>query len=94
MDQKKGFRRWLQGNVFYLGLSSLFSDMGHEMVTAILPFFLILELGAGPGVLGLIEGLSDGAASFTKSFSGYLIDKMGKVQNPLNTTSNVPKTLV
>jgi MFS family permease len=69
---------WLTRNVFFMGLTSLLSDAGHEMATAILPFFLTLELGAGPGVLGLIEGASDGASSLTKSFAGYLSDRSGK----------------
>jgi MFS family permease len=60
-----------------MGFTSLFSDAGHEMVTAVLPFFLI-TIGAGPEALGFIEGFSDGASSFVKSFSGYLSDKIGK----------------
>jgi len=84
LEQEKGFRRWLTGNVFYMGLTSLFNDWGHEMATAVLPFFLMVELGTGPEILGLVEGLSDGASSFTKSFSGYLSDKMGKRKPPMN----------
>jgi len=30
---------WLNRNVFAMGLTSLLGDAGHEMVTAILPFF-------------------------------------------------------
>jgi len=81
---KQGWRRWLTGNVFYMGLTSLLGDLSHEMVTAILPFFLTLELGAGPEALGLIEGLSDGASSLVKSFSGYFSDKMGKRKPSMN----------
>jgi MFS family permease len=69
--------KWLNTNVAAMGLTSLFSDAGHEMVTAVLPFFLA-TIGAGPEALGLIEGFSDGASSFVKSFSGYLSDKIGK----------------
>ena len=69
--------KWLNKNVAAMGFTSLFSDASHEMATAILPFFLAL-LGAGPEILGLIEGFSDGASSFVKSFSGYLSDKIGK----------------
>ncbi|MCW4047357.1 MAG: MFS transporter [Candidatus Bathyarchaeota archaeon] len=68
---------WLNRNVAAMGFTSLFSDAGHEMVTAVLPFFLAV-IGAGPEALGLIEGFSDGASSFVKSFSGYLSDKIGK----------------
>lgn len=69
--------KWLNKNVAAMGLTSLFGDAGHEMVTAVLPFFLA-AIGAGPEALGLIEGFSDGASSFVKSFSGYLSDKIGK----------------
>ena len=69
--------KWLNRNVFAMGLTSLLSDAGHEMVTAILPFFLA-AIGAGPAALGLIEGFSDGASSLVKSFAGYLSDKIGR----------------
>jgi MFS family permease len=69
--------KWLNRNVVAMGFTSLFSDAGHEMVTAVLPFFLAV-IGAGPEALGLIEGFSDGASSFVKSFAGYLSDRIGK----------------
>jgi MFS family permease len=75
---------WLTGNVFYMGLTSLLGDLSHEGTTAILPFFLTLQLHAGPEVLGLIEGASDGASSLVKSFSGYWSDKMGKRKPLMN----------
>jgi hypothetical protein len=68
---------WLNRNVAAMGLTSLLGDAGHEMVIAVLPFFLA-AIGAGPAALGLIEGFSDGVSSLVKSFSGYLSDKMGK----------------
>ena len=74
-NQKK--QKWLNRNVAAMGLTSLLGDAGHEMVTAVLPFFLAV-LGAGPEVLGLIDGFSDGASSLVKSFAGYLSDKIGK----------------
>jgi MFS family permease len=80
-DQRK--EKWLNRNVAAMGLTSLFGDAGHEMVTAILPFFLV-AIGAGPEALGLIEGFSDGASSFVKSFGGYLSDKLGKRKPLMN----------
>ena len=74
---------WLNRNVIAMGLTSLFGDAGHEMVTAVLPFFLA-AIGAGPEALGFIEGFSDGASSFVKSFSGYLSDKIGKRKPIIN----------
>jgi MFS family permease len=75
--------KWLNRNVVAMGLTSLLGDADHEMVTAVLPFFLA-TIGAGPEVLGLIEGFSDGASSFVKSFAGYLSDKIGKRKPIMN----------
>jgi MFS family permease len=77
LNNNQKTRKWLNRNVAAMGFTSLFSDASHEMVTAVLPFFLAV-IGAGPEALGLIEGFSDGASSLVKSFSGYLSDKIGK----------------
>lgn len=63
--------------VFGAGITSFFSDLGHEAVTVLLPSFLIL-IGAPVYALGVIEGVSDGASSFVKLISGYFADKLGK----------------
>ena len=68
---------WLNRTVLGVGITSFFSDLGHEAVTVLLPSFLIV-LGAPVYALGLIEGISDGASSFVKLLSGYLSDKLGK----------------
>ncbi len=75
--------KWLNRNVAAISLTSLLSDASHEMVTAVLPFFLF-TIGAGPAVLGLIEGISDGASSFVKMFAGYVSDKIGKRKPIMN----------
>jgi hypothetical protein len=48
--------------VLSIGLASLFSDVSHEMATAVLPAFLV-TLGGSPALLGVIEGVADFAAS-------------------------------
>jgi MFS family permease len=68
---------WLNRTVFGAGVASFFGDFGYETVTVLLPSFLIM-LGAPVFALGIIEGLSDGASSFVKLFSGYFADKLGK----------------
>ena len=68
---------WLNQTVFGAGIASFFGDLGYESVTVLLPSFLIL-LGAPVFALGIIEGLSDGASSFVKLFSGYFADKLGR----------------
>jgi hypothetical protein len=57
--------RWLTRNVFAIGMLSLFSDMGHELTTAVLPLFLA-SFGTGALALGTIEGFSDAASSLMK----------------------------
>lgn len=68
---------WLNRTVLGAGIASFLSDLSHEAVTVLLPSFLIV-LGAPVYALGVIEGISDGASSFVKLFSGYFSDKMGK----------------
>jgi MFS family permease len=68
-------RRWLNSTVVGIGLASLFSDVGHEMATTALPA-LLATLGAGSALLGLIEGVADGASSFAKLLSGLYSDRL------------------
>jgi len=81
-NQKKG--KWLNRNVAAMGFTSLFSDASHEMATAILAQFLIIELHGSAEILGLIEGFADFSSSFVKTYSGWLSDKIGK-RKPLGT---------
>lgn len=60
-------------NLYSFGITSLFNDTASEMAYWVLPAFLV-SLGAGPAQLGLIEGIAESVASFTKLFSGYLTD--------------------
>ncbi len=70
-------RPWLNRTIVGIGLASLFSDVGHEMATAAMPA-LLASFSAGSAMLGWIEGLSDGAASFAKLFSGLYSDRLAR----------------
>lgn len=48
----------LNRNIFSMGLTSFFSDFGHEMVTAILPYFLI-SIGGNATLLVSYKNNSD-----------------------------------
>ncbi len=74
-EPRQGRVRWLNSTVLGIGLASLFSDVGHEMATVAMPA-LLATLGAGPAVLGLIEGLADGLSSFAKLLSGLYSDRL------------------
>lgn len=70
-------QKWLNRNILALGLTSFFSDFGHEMATSILPAFLV-SIGGSPALLGLIEGASDASTSMMKLVSGWYSDRIGK----------------
>ena len=63
-------------NVAILGLVSLFTDLGSQMVFPLIPLFLSTTLGASMVVVGLIEGSAETVASLLKVFSGYWSDKI------------------
>jgi MFS family permease len=69
--------RWLNRTTLGVGLTSLFSDWSHEIATTVLPTFLA-SLGAGPGWLGIIEGVSDGLSSVAKLAAGHFTDRMAR----------------
>jgi MFS family permease len=73
--QKKG---WLNRNIFGMGLASFFSDMNHEMASAVLPIFLSTTLGTPAFALGLIEGVADGISTFFEVWAGWFSDRIGK----------------
>ena len=63
-------------NVVILGLVSLFTDLGSQMVFPLIPLFLGGVLGASLTVIGLIEGSAETAASLLKVFSGHWSDRI------------------
>lgn len=75
MDLERSHNKtvWLNRTVIGIGLASLLSDWSHEIATAALPAFLA-KLGVAAAWLGVIEGVSDGLASFAKMASGYYTD--------------------
>lgn len=69
-------KRWFNRTVAGAGLTSALGDFCYETTTVILPGFLAV-LGVPAAVLGIIEGVADAVASFTKMFSGYFADRFG-----------------
>ncbi|RMK68535.1 MFS transporter [Pseudomonas aeruginosa] len=67
---------WLNRTVAGAGLTSALGDFCYETTTVILPGFLAV-LGVPAAALGIIEGIADATASFTKMVSGYIADKLG-----------------
>jgi MFS family permease len=75
-------RSRLPRTVVLLGFTSLFTDVGTEMIFPLLPVFLTEMLGAGPAYLGLVEGAANTVASLLKLVSGIVADR-AKRRKPL-----------
>ena len=56
-------------------MASLFSDLSHEAVTAVLPA-LLASMGVAAGALGTIEGVADGLSSVAKLYGGWWSDRL------------------
>jgi MFS family permease len=67
----------LRRNVKVFGVTSFFNDTATEMAYWVLPAFLA-SIGAGPAILGLIEGIAESVASAAKLWSGLLVDKTSR----------------
>lgn len=72
--------RALPRSVWLLGFISLMNDASSEMIYPLLPLFISGVLGAGPRVLGLIEGLAEATSSLLKLVSGVWSDRMKRAK--------------
>lgn len=67
----------LKRNVFFVGLTSFFTDTSIKMIYSVMPLFL-LSIGASKTSISIIEGIAESTASLFKAFSGYWSDRIGK----------------
>lgn len=70
--------RTLPTGIWMLGFVSMFMDISSEMVHSLLPALLTTALGVSVATIGLIEGVAEATASFTKLFSGAISDMLGR----------------
>ena len=61
--------------VVLLGLTSLFTDISTEMVSAVLPLYLVLHLGFTPLRFGLVDGLYQGVTALVRVAGGLIADR-------------------
>ncbi|XGP78331.1 MFS transporter [Actinokineospora auranticolor] len=72
-------RKWrVGGNVLALGAVSLITDISSEMVTAVLPLYLVIGLNMSPLAYGAIDGLYTGATALLRLVGGYLADRTNR----------------
>ena len=62
---------WINQTVIAIIVATFFSDVSHEMATAVLPLYLA-SVGLGPAALGITEGVADFLFSLSKLFGGIL----------------------
>jgi MFS family permease len=70
--------RRVPGVVLALGLTSLFTDISSEAVTAILPLYVTAVLGLGPAAYGFVDGIYQGASSLVRVLGGWWADRSGR----------------
>ncbi|WP_020523528.1 MFS transporter [Catelliglobosispora koreensis] len=63
------------GNVVALGTVSLITDISSEMVSAVLPLYLVLSLQLSPLSYGLLDGIYTGATAILRIVGGFVADK-------------------
>ncbi len=75
-------RRWrrVPANVVALGVVSLVTDISSEMVTAILPLYLVIGLGLNPLQFGLLDGLYAGATAVLRLVGGHVADRWRRLK--------------
>ena len=66
---------WLSRNLLVLCGVSFLQDAASELLYPILPIFLTVTLGAPVALVGIVEGVAEGAASLTKLTVGRVADR-------------------
>lgn len=69
-EQGQRSRSWLTRGALGICVATFFSDVGHEMATAVLPLYLG-AIGLGPAALGAVEGFADLVYASAKLAGGY-----------------------
>ncbi|MCX5359095.1 MFS transporter [Streptomyces sp. NBC_00124] len=79
-DTERGRRRGLRPKVapvvLVLGTVSLITDISSEMVTAVLPLYLVTTLGFSPLGFGALDGVYNGVSALVQLTGGHLADRV------------------
>ncbi|WP_405016009.1 MFS transporter [Kitasatospora sp. NBC_00070] len=78
-DQRPGRRvAAVPGTVIALGAVSLVTDVSSEMVSAVLPLYVVAGLGLSPLGFGLLDGINNGVGALVRLLGGHLADRGGR----------------
>ncbi|MFI8965807.1 MFS transporter [Streptomyces sp. NPDC053493] len=75
-DRVRGTVRAVSPTVLALGTVSLVTDVSTEMVTAVLPLYLVMGLGLSPLGFGLLDGVQNGVSALVQLTGGHLADRV------------------
>jgi MFS family permease len=73
--KRRGLLGGVGGTVVAMGMVSFLTDASAEMVTAVLPLFLILQIGLTPLQYGVVDGVYQGVTVLVRLVGGYLADR-------------------
>jgi MFS family permease len=65
----------VSSTVWCLGLTSLLTDVSSEMVSSVLPVYLLLHLRLTPLTFGVVDGLYQGFAALVRVGGGFAADR-------------------
>jgi MFS family permease len=71
-------REHIGRTVILLGATSLLTDISSEMVSTILPIYIVFALGASPLQFGIVDGIYQGATAFMRLLAGVAADRKGR----------------
>ncbi|MFD9126407.1 MFS transporter [Kitasatospora sp. NPDC059571] len=63
------------GTVLALGAVSLITDVSSEMVSAVLPLYVVAGLGLSPLGFGLLDGINNGVGALVRLVGGHAADR-------------------
>ncbi|WP_181387093.1 MFS transporter [Streptomyces sp. Act143] len=75
-DRRRGPGPKVAPVVLVLGTVSLITDVSAEMVTAVLPLYLVSTLGFSPLGFGALDGVYNGVSALVQLTGGHLADRI------------------
>ncbi len=67
--------------VVLLGLTSLLTDISAEMVSAVLPLYLVTIRGLNPAQFGVIDGIYQGGSALVRIVFGFVADRLRRYRD-------------
>ena len=77
-SNRRSRRGAANATVLALGFTSFFTDISSEMVAAVIPLFLTVQLGFSPAAFGLFQGVYELANASLRVVGGAVADRTGR----------------